>query len=166
MNLITYIAQTSKNLTNGWAILNYSKGKPDCFYTQTISTSIHELYTFHDKIGTGKFSIVYRAVKWKKSFKIVKVCKKDNKEYAIKVIDKNKLKPEEKEFLLLETSVMKVLDHPHVIKLIDTIETKSIIYIITEIVKDGDLFDFIINNEFLEGNWSCGIVSNIIRVWR
>jgi serine/threonine protein kinase len=61
------------------------------------------------------------------------------------------LKPEEKEFLLLETSVMRVLDHPHVIKLIDTIETKSIIYIITEIVKDGDLFDFIINNEYLEG---------------
>jgi len=52
--------------------------------------------------------------------------------------------------LLLETQVMKVLDHPHVIKLIDTIESKTHIYIITEIVKDGDLFDHIITQEFLE----------------
>ena len=46
---------------------------------------------------------------------------------------------------------MKVLDHPNMIKLIDTIETKSHIYIVTEIVKDGDLFDYIINREFLDG---------------
>lgn len=37
------------------------------------------------------------------------------------------------------------------IKLIDTIETKSDIYIVTEIVKDGDLFDYIVSREFLEG---------------
>jgi len=39
------------------------------------------------------------------------------------------------------------------IKLIDTVETKSNIYIITEIVKDGDLFDYIITREFLEGKF-------------
>jgi len=45
---------------------------------------------------------------------------------------------------------MKVLEHPHVIKLMDTIETKTNIYIVTDLVSDGDLFDHIKNNEFLE----------------
>lgn len=54
------------------------------------SSSIFDQYGFHEKIGTGKFSTVYRAV-----------CKNDEKkEYAIKVINKNILKPEEREFLL------------------------------------------------------------------
>jgi len=98
------------------------------------------LYTFHEKIGTGKFSVVYRATS--KADK--------NQEYAVKEIEKKLLKQEEKEFLLSETSVMKVLDHPNMIKLIDTIETKTNIYIITEIVKDGDMFDYITSREFLE----------------
>ena len=46
---------------------------------------------------------------------------------------------------------MKVLDHPNIIKLIDTVESKTHIYIITEIVKDGDLFDYIVNQEYVEG---------------
>lgn len=50
-----------------------------------------------------------------------------------------------------ETSVLKILNHDNVIKYIDTIETKSTLYIITELVSDGDLFDYVIQNEFLEG---------------
>jgi len=104
------------------------------------SSSIHDVYLFKEKIGTGKFSIVYRAVS-----------KKNNtQEFAIKVIDKNGLKPEEREFVLMETSVMKVLNHPGMIKLIETVETKSAIYIVTELVKDGDLFEYIVHREFLE----------------
>ena len=50
-----------------------------------------------------------------------------------------------------ETTVMKVLNHPNMIKLIETIETKTTIYIVTEIVKDEDLFEYIVTREFLEG---------------
>ena len=54
-------------------------------------------------------------------------------------------------FFRSETTVMKVLNHQNMIKLIETIETKSTIYIITEIVKDGDLFEYIVSRGFLEG---------------
>jgi len=47
---------------------------------------------------------------------------------------------------------MKVLNHPGMIKLIETVETKSAIYIVTELVKDGDLFEYIVHREFLEGS--------------
>ena len=46
---------------------------------------------------------------------------------------------------------MKFLDHVNIIKLHETIETRTHYYIITEIVKNGDLFDHVINQEFLEG---------------
>lgn len=49
-------------------------------------------------------------------------------------------------------SVLKILNHNFIIKHIETIETKSILYIVTELVSDGDLFDYVIQNEFLEGN--------------
>lgn len=50
-----------------------------------------------------------------------------------------------------ETTVMKVINHPRVIKLFETLETKTTIYIVTELVKDGDLFEYIVTREFLEG---------------
>ena len=46
---------------------------------------------------------------------------------------------------------MKVLNHPAMIKLMETVETKNAIYIVTELVKDGDLFEYIVHREFLEG---------------
>lgn len=46
---------------------------------------------------------------------------------------------------------MKILDHSSMIKLHDVVENKTHIYIVTEIVKDGDLFDYIVTRKFLEG---------------
>lgn len=43
------------------------------------------------------------------------------------------------------------MDHKNIIKHIETIENKSYLYIITELVTDGDLFDYVLRNEFLEG---------------
>lgn len=45
---------------------------------------------------------------------------------------------------------MKFLNHPGVIKFKETIETKTHIYIITELVKGGDLLKYINGKEFLE----------------
>lgn len=38
---------------------------------------------------------------------------------------------------------MKLLNHSCIIKLIDSIENRNSIYIITELIEDGDLFDFV-----------------------
>lgn len=54
-----------------------------------VSPSIYDNYNLQDQIGRGKFSVVYKAIS-----------KKDNQSYAVKVIDKNRLTPEERDFLL------------------------------------------------------------------
>jgi Ca2+-binding EF-hand superfamily protein/tRNA A-37 threonylcarbamoyl transferase component Bud32 len=118
------------------------------------NSSVYEKYEFKDKIGTGKFSVVHSCRG-----------KVDEKEYAIKLIDKTSLKQEEKEFILMETSIMKFLDHPHVIKLHDTIETRTHYYIVTELVKDGDLFDYIVNNEFLEEIEASLVIKQLINTF-
>ena len=85
-----------------------------------------------DKIGEGRFSIVYKGSS-----------KKDKQEYAIKVIEKFKLTREEKFMLSHEAEIMKLLNHSCIVKLYQTLETKTHLYIVTELVSDGDLFDCI-----------------------
>jgi len=46
---------------------------------------------------------------------------------------------------------MKVLEHPTTIKLFETLEIQNNIFIIMELVKDGDLFDYVMSKDFLEG---------------
>jgi len=46
---------------------------------------------------------------------------------------------------------MKVLDHSTTIKLFETFDIQNKLYIIMELVKDGDLFDYILDKEFVEG---------------
>jgi len=96
--------------------------------------SVHDIYSIMEKIGTGRFSVVYRGIE-----------KATKTEWAIKVIEKFKLKEEEKNFLAYETEMMRFLNHPGVIKVKETLENKTHIYIIAELVKDGDLFDYVSN---------------------
>lgn len=47
--------------------------------------------------------------------------------------------------------MMKFLNEPGIVKFLETLEVKTHIYIITELVKGGELFEHITSNEFLEG---------------
>lgn len=38
---------------------------------------------------------------------------------------------------------MSKCNHPNIIRLKETFETKTHLYIVTELIKDGDLFDFV-----------------------
>lgn len=43
-----------------------------------------------------------------------------------------------------------MLHHPNVVRYYETYETKETIYIVCEYLKDGQLFDYILEREFLE----------------
>jgi calcium/calmodulin-dependent protein kinase I len=75
---------------------------------------------------------VYRAVE-KSTFQRV----------AVKVVDKRKLEPIEKEMLRTELVIMQLLNHPNVIQLKDVIDSKTHIYIVMELIQGGELFDYI-----------------------
>uniref|UniRef100_A0A8C5WPH7 non-specific serine/threonine protein kinase n=1 Tax=Laticauda laticaudata TaxID=8630 RepID=A0A8C5WPH7_LATLA len=72
-------------------------------------------------------------------------------EVAIKIIDKSQLDSVNLEKIYREVQIMKMLDHPHIIKLYQVMETKSMLYLVTEYAKNGEIFDFGFGNFYKSG---------------
>lgn len=49
-----------------------------------------------------------------------------------------------------EINILRLLSHPHVVRLYEVIETRANIYMVMEYMNSGDLYDFIIENVRLE----------------
>ncbi|XP_053408765.1 serine/threonine-protein kinase DCLK1-like isoform X3 [Mercenaria mercenaria] len=98
-----------------------------------ISSDDHVLakYELGRTLGDGNFAIV-RMSKMKAT----------GVEYAMKVIDKPKLKGKE-HMVENEIEIMKDCNHPNIVKLYEEYETVDKIYLVMELVKGGDLFDAI-----------------------
>lgn len=63
----------------------------------------------------------------------------NNKNYALKIIDKIKLKTPERMAIKREIEVQKTIDHPNIIKLEGSFETDSKIVIVLEYASQGSL---------------------------
>uniref|UniRef100_A0A4W3HLC2 non-specific serine/threonine protein kinase n=1 Tax=Callorhinchus milii TaxID=7868 RepID=A0A4W3HLC2_CALMI len=59
---------------------------------------------------------------------------------AIKIIDKSQLDAVNLEKIYREVQIMKLLNHPHIIKLYQVMETKNMLYLVTEYAKNGEIF--------------------------
>lgn len=59
---------------------------------------------------------------------------------AIKIIDKSKLDEANLEKVFREVEVMKLLNHPNIIKLYQVMTTKNMIYIVSEYAPGGEIF--------------------------
>ncbi len=96
-----------------------------------------EFYTPEKQIAEGKFGKVFLA---------------ENKETrlpaAIKEIDKRKLDSEEIEIQRREIEVLKVCQHPNIIRLLDLFEDPKAIYIVMEYMTGGDLYDYMSKRDF------------------
>lgn len=86
----------------------------------------------------------------------------ENKLFAIKQIDMVKIDPIEIEIIRNETGIIKVLHHPNIIRYYETYETKDTIYIVCEYLKDGQLFDYILDREFLEEEEASFIMEQLL----
>ncbi|XP_059814077.1 serine/threonine-protein kinase SIK2-like isoform X3 [Hypanus sabinus] len=65
-------------------------------------------------------------------------------EVAIKIIDKSQLDAVNLEKIYREVQIMKLLDHPHIIKLHQVMETKNMLYLVTEYAKNGEIFELLL----------------------
>ncbi|KAL7981644.1 hypothetical protein Chor_005732 [Crotalus horridus] len=59
---------------------------------------------------------------------------------AIKIIDKTQLDEENLKKIFREVQVMKMLCHPHIIRLYQVMETERMIYLVTEYASGGEIF--------------------------
>ncbi|KAG8040433.1 hypothetical protein G9C98_002429 [Cotesia typhae] len=63
------------------------------------------------------------------------------KEVAIKIIDKTQLNPGSLQKLFREVRIMKMLDHPNIVKLFQVIETEKTLYLVMEYASGGKKYD-------------------------
>lgn len=105
---------------------------------------VHAVFEVGEEIGRGTFSIVYYG-----EHRIT------HQPVAVKVIKKTQIKPH---LLAREVSIMRKLNHPNVLPLIDVFETSNEIYLMLELVSGGELFDRIVD----KGNYSEGDAAKIV----
>ena len=92
-----------------------------------------DTFVFTDKLGSGTYATVYKAFKrWG-----------NRQSVAVKCVKKSSLNKASTENLLCEIGLLKKLQHPHIVKLIDFQWDDSFIYIIMEYCSGGDLSHFI-----------------------
>ncbi|XP_058237112.1 serine/threonine-protein kinase SIK2-like [Hemibagrus wyckioides] len=89
-------------------------------------------------LGKGNFAVVKLA-----RHKVTKT------QVAIKIIDKTRLNASDLEKLNREVKIMKLLKHPHIIRLYQVMETMNMLYIVTEYANNGEMFDYLACNGHL-----------------
>ena len=94
---------------------------------------IEDDYVIGKELGKGRFSVVHECVHIR-----------TNKHCAVKVIDKRTIEVEDKGLLRTEIAVLKLVDHPNIIKLEGIYESKFFIYIVMEKLSGGELFERIV----------------------
>ncbi|XP_035627897.1 serine/threonine-protein kinase MARK2-like isoform X9 [Oncorhynchus keta] len=66
------------------------------------------------------------------------------KEVAVKIIDKTQLNSSSLQKLFREVRIMKLLNHPNIVKLFEVIETEKTLYLIMEYASGGEVFDYLV----------------------
>eukprot|EP00834_Sanchytrium_tribonematis_P004878 NODE_264_length_11354_cov_1.067170.p3 type:complete len:434 gc:universal NODE_264_length_11354_cov_1.067170:4469-5770(+) len=97
--------------------------------TQQMTVANYELL---DELGYGNFSKVKLA-------RHVRT----NQYVAIKIMQKSKIGKDSLQKAGREIKVMRLLNHPHIVKLDEVIETTTHLYLILEYCSGGDIFDYI-----------------------
>jgi calcium/calmodulin-dependent protein kinase I len=80
---------------------------------------ITKIYEIKDKLGTGSFAIVRRAIR-----------KNDGEQFAVKVIKKSKLNKEELSVVHDEVEIMNKIKHENCVTLYDMYENSKKIYMV------------------------------------
>jgi 5'-AMP-activated protein kinase catalytic alpha subunit len=93
-------------------------------------------YKIDQLLGTGSFGKVFQCTDTE-----------THRLYAIKVISLELIRANKLELQLKkEFTILKRLEHPHIIRLIETLRTKKYVFLVTELVLGGDLFDYLQTN--------------------
>ncbi|KAM7129675.1 ribosomal protein S6 kinase alpha-3 isoform X4 [Falco biarmicus] len=104
-------------------------------------------YEVKEDIGVGSYSICKRCIH-----------KASNMEYAVKIIDKSKRDPTEEIEILLRYG-----QHPNIITLKDVYDDGKYVYVVTELMKGGELLDKILRQKFFSEREASAVLFTITK---
>ncbi|XP_069124021.1 calcium/calmodulin-dependent protein kinase type II delta chain-like isoform X21 [Argopecten irradians] len=104
---------------------------------QTTTQKFSDIYDLKEELGKGAFSIVRRCVQ-----------KSTNLEFAAKIINTKKLSARDHQKLEREARICRLLKHPNIVRLHDSIQDEGFHYLVFDLVTGGELFEDIVAREF------------------
>uniref|UniRef100_A0A8C9W0X2 calcium/calmodulin-dependent protein kinase n=1 Tax=Scleropages formosus TaxID=113540 RepID=A0A8C9W0X2_SCLFO len=105
--------------------------------TIVTSTRFTDEYQLYEELGKGAFSVVRRCVK-----------KSTGQEYAAKIINTKKLSARDHQKLEREARICRLLKHPNIVRLHDSIAEEGFHYLVFDLVTGGELFEDIVAREY------------------
>ena len=100
-------------------------------------TDLLEIYDVKNKLGSGKFGLVKLGIN-----------KKTGQKVAIKIMKKSSMDTSDLELVRTEIDILKICQHPNIIRLYNVFENADYLYIIMEYCSGGDLFSYLENRHF------------------
>eukprot|EP01083_Nonionella_stella_P018956 52748_1 len=95
-----------------------------------------DLYRLSTKLGDGAFAMVHKCYR-----------RSDKKPFAVKIIRKKFLNPEELRSIKAEIQILKNISHPNIINLIDSFDDGNTVYMVLELCAKNDLFNALITSK-------------------
>ena len=111
------------------------------------------MYEKIKKLGGGTFGEV-----WLSRHKLT------GKEYAIKIIEKSPYSDEKQ--LINEIKILKTLDHPNILKILEFHISRNKIYIITDYCPEGELYDEIVKKKIFTEKEASFLIYQILQAVR
>ncbi|KAK5055288.1 hypothetical protein LTR84_013038 [Exophiala bonariae] len=109
-----------------------------------------ERYILLEKMGDGAFSNVYKARDTQ-----------SGDEVAIKVVRKFEMNSNQRANILKEVQIMRQLDHPNIVRLIDFSESRQHYFIILELCPGGELFHQIVRLTYFSEDLSRHVITQV-----
>uniref|UniRef100_A0A674I9A3 calcium/calmodulin-dependent protein kinase n=1 Tax=Terrapene triunguis TaxID=2587831 RepID=A0A674I9A3_9SAUR len=103
----------------------------------TTCTRFTDEYQLFEELGKGAFSVVRRCVKIP-----------TGQEYAAKIINTKKLSARDHQKLEREARICRLLKHPNIVRLHDSISEEGFHYLVFDLVTGGELFEDIVAREY------------------
>ncbi|XP_068044433.1 calcium/calmodulin-dependent protein kinase type II subunit delta isoform X6 [Anomalospiza imberbis] len=103
----------------------------------TTCTRFTDEYQLFEELGKGAFSIVRRCMKIT-----------TGQEYAAKIINTKKLSARDHQKLEREARICRLLKHPNIVRLHDSISEEGFHYLVFDLVTGGELFEDIVAREY------------------
>ncbi|XP_041722703.1 calcium/calmodulin-dependent protein kinase type II subunit gamma isoform X7 [Coregonus clupeaformis] len=105
--------------------------------TIVTSTRFTDEYQLYEELGKGAFSVVRRCVK-----------KSNGQEFAAKIINTKKLSARDHQKLEREARICRLLKHPNIVRLHESISEEGFHYLVFDLVTGGELFEDIVAREY------------------
>merc|ERR1712176_89858 len=123
-------------MSNAKTKILYSKSKKDrdewvhSLSSAAATMSIKSQFKIGQLLGKGHFSVVHLGVN-----------RVSGQEVAVKIVEKSRIDAREKESLRNEIAMMRLVNHPCIIRMIDTFEDQKCIYMVMQLAPFGDFFN-------------------------